>query len=93
MIEPQRSLWDSVQHPELQRVSGKIAQSVVAFCRLHVGEEFHASDLADYVMARCGGSPSSADRVLRQLRSSGSITVELVSRSGSLYRCVGVKNA
>ena len=87
----QPSLWDSVQHPELQRVSGKIAQSVVAFCRLHVGEEFHASDLADYVMARCGGSPSSADRVMRQLRTSGAISIELVSRAASLYRCVGVR--
>lgn len=87
----QPSLWESVQHPEMQRVSGKIAQSVVAFCRLHVGEEFHASDLADYVMARCGGSPSSADRVLRSLRSSGQVDVTLEDRSQSLYRVRAVR--
>ncbi len=89
MMQP--SLWDSVQHPELQRVRGKIAQSVIAFCRLHTGEEFHAGDLSDYVMARCGGSPSSADRVMRQLRSEGAISVVLVSRPDSLYRCEGVR--
>lgn len=87
----QASLWESVQHPELQRVSGRIAQSVVAFCLTRVGGTFFGSELASYCMARCGGSPSSADRILRQLRAEGRIDVELVSRPDSLYRVNGVR--
>lgn len=91
MNEPQISLWESVQHPELQRVSGRIAQSVIAFCRLHAGETFHGSELSAYVTARCGGSPSSADRILRMLRASGQVDVTLEDRSRSLYRVKGVR--
>lgn len=89
----QPSLWESVQHPEMQRVSGKIAQSVVAFCRLHTGSTFHGSELSEYVTARCGGSPSSADRVLRSLRASGAVEVDLEDRSQSLYRVKAVRDA
>ena len=87
----QVSLWESVNHPELQRVSGRIAQSVITFCRLHEGSTFRGSELSEYVTARCGGSPSSSDRVMRQLRSEGAVDVELVSRAGSLFRVKAVR--
>lgn len=86
----QVSLWDSVNHPELQRVSGKIAQSVIVFCRLHEGKLFFGSELSEFVMARCGGAPASSDRVLRMLRASGQVDVSLEDRSRSLYRVNGV---
>lgn len=78
------------QPRQLARVTGRIGETVLAFCRAHVGHQFHASELSTYVMAHCGGAPASADRVLRQLRREGYVQVELVDRAGSLYRVVGV---
>ena len=88
---PQPSPRASEQERELARVERRgVALAVLNFCRLHTGETFSGADLAAYVLARCGGSPSSADRVLRALRAEGVIDVELVSRSASLYRVVRV---
>ena len=79
------------QNRELARVSGRVAESVIAFCQLRLGQTFFVSELASYVMARCGGAPASADRVLRQLRAQGYIDAPCVDRSSSLYRVVGVR--
>ena len=87
---PQPSPRASEQGRQIARVSGKIAESVIAFCRTREGETFFGSELALYVMARCGGSPESALRVMRDMRDEGVIDVELVSRSASLYRVVRV---
>lgn len=91
MTPVQSSLWESVQHPELQRVSGRIAQSVIAFCRAQGEEPFFTAQLAAYVMARCGGAPGSADRVMRFLRASGAIDVECIDRAASCYRVKAVR--
>ena len=91
---PQPSPRASEQGRELARVERRgVALAVLQFLRTRVGEnrgDFYGCDLAAYVLARCGGSPSSADRVLRALRAEGVIDVELVSRSASLYRVVRV---
>jgi hypothetical protein len=76
------------QSRQLARVSGRIAEAVIAFCRTRQGETFFVSDLASYVMARCGGAPASADRVLRALRKAGHVDVECIDRGASLYRVV-----
>jgi hypothetical protein len=73
------------QARQLARVTGRIGESVMAFCRSRVGQTFRAADLAAFVMADCGGAPASADRVMRHLRAQGFIDVQLVDRAGSLY--------
>ena len=70
---------------QLARVTGRIGESVLAFCRARVGQNFRAAELAAFVMQDCGGAPASADRVMRQLRAQGFIDVEVVDRAGSLY--------
>ncbi len=79
------------QARELARVTGRIGESVLAFCRARVGGTFRAAELAAHVQADAGGAPASADRVLRQLRAQGFIDVQLEDRAGSLYRVAGVR--
>jgi hypothetical protein len=74
------------QTRQLARVTGRIGESVLAFCRARVGQTFRAADLAAFVMSDCGGAPASADRVMRQLRAQGFIDVQVEDRAGSLYR-------
>ncbi|MEI8352410.1 MAG: hypothetical protein WCG36_08875 [bacterium] len=83
----------SEQSRQLARVEGRIAEWVISFCMEHVGREFYASELAGFVCEQSGGSPESGMRVLRALRRTGQVDVELVSRSASLYRVVGVSRA
>ncbi|MCC6409465.1 MAG: hypothetical protein IT453_20065 [Planctomycetes bacterium] len=63
-----------------------IATSVREFCDAHVGHEFHAQELRDYVARVHPTAPASADRILRDLRQRGDVRYVLVSRSKSLYR-------
>ena len=79
------------QAQQLARVSGRIGECVVAFCRSRVGSTFRAAELAQYVQEACGGAPASADRVMRQLRAQGYLDVQLEDRAGSLYRVVQVR--
>ena len=74
------------QARQLARVTGRIAESVVAFVKSREGGTFRAAELAKYVMDACGGAPASADRVMRQLKAQGFIDVQVVDRAGSLYR-------
>lgn len=70
----------------LERVRRAIATSVREFCDAHVGHEFHAQELRDYVARVHPTAPASADRILRDLRQRGDVRYVLVSRSRSLYR-------
>lgn len=74
------------QSQQLARVTGRIGEAVLSFCRSREGDTFRAAELAAYVLDQAGGAPASADRVLRQLRAQGHLDVELVDRAGSLYR-------
>jgi hypothetical protein len=77
----------SVQSEQMARVQGRIAETILAWLeyRALVAPVFHASDLCQYVVEQCGGSPESAMRVLRAMRRSGQVDVELLSRSESKY--------
>ncbi len=81
------------QTVQAKRVGSRIDAHVIQFCRERVGEEFHGRDLDAYVAAtgvRC--APGSPCRRMRHLaREAHAITVELISRSASLYRVVGVR--
>lgn len=83
----------SEQSRQLARVEGRIAEWVISFCMEYVGRQFYASELAGFVAEQSGGSPESGMRVLRALRRTGQVDVELVSRTQSLYRVVGVSRA
>lgn len=82
----------SEQDRQLARVEGKIAESIIEFLRRRLAgaPEFHGAELAAHVQRECGGAPASAERIMRKLRSTGQVQVELVSRAGSLYRVLGV---
>ena len=78
--------WDAApQREQLTRVSGRIAEAIIAFCREHI--EFHAEELRASVRAACGEvAPGSCDRVLRDLRKRGRLNYMVVSRAASRYR-------
>lgn len=75
------------QARQLKRVSGALAEIVVAFLRERgVGGTFHGADLGRYVQERHACSPGSESRILRNLRSNGVLGFEVVNRTRSLYR-------
>lgn len=79
------------EHSDLVRVRHSIARAVRDFCASRIGRVFCASELRAYVARRCGvTAPSSADRILRDLRQRAVVVYELISRSASLYRVVAV---
>ena len=77
----------SEQQTQLRRVTGNIADLILAFFEgYQVGEMFHAEDLFKFVAARCDVAPASVDRVMRDMRRRGWVNYEVVNRSASLYR-------
>jgi len=78
--------------PHLARVSARISEAIVAFCRARVGKEFFADDLRRYVTAQVGAvAPGSADRILRALRQGGEVDYVVVDRAASKYRVNGLR--
>jgi len=76
----QGSLFDR----DLERVSSRIANAVVAFCSHH--PRFHMDDLRRYIVREVGTvAPGSPDRILRDLRARGVLRYRVVSRHQSLY--------
>lgn len=80
---------DAEQAAQLARVKGNIGEAVRAFLRERIDtgrREFHGVDLAVYVCARAGCSPSSCDRVMRDMNATGEIAYTLLSKTDSHYR-------
>jgi hypothetical protein len=78
---------DFEQPKQLDRVLGKTAGVIVEFFgTLDVGQEFHADELRQYVAQRLTVAPAAPDRVMRELRRTGEVSYEVVSRAKSLYR-------
>ena len=72
------------QADNLQRVSSRIAASIMDFIRTHA--YFHADDLRKHVTATVGNvAPGSSDRILRDLRQRGVIEYTVISRKDSFY--------
>lgn len=84
---------DVAQAQQIERVKSRIGNAVLAFCGAHIGQEFHASALRDYVTEQCQVAPASPDRILRDLRLRGQLAYTVVDRRQSLYRVdrVGVQ--
>lgn len=74
----------------LSRVSDRIAEVVVEFCaeRIETGRaEFHMDELREAVRLRVGPvAPDSPGRILRDLRWTGRVEYQVVSRKDSRYR-------
>lgn len=82
---------DREQMEHLQRVSTRIGNAIIEFCRGNLEEEFHADDLREWVSSQVARvAPGSADRIFRDLRIRGRIDYVLVSRRDSLYRVTRV---
>ncbi len=79
------------QTANLNRVSEKIRSIVRAFFadKAH-GRQFTINELTRFVSLRESVAPDSPGRIMRALRREGSIDYEVVSRSKSLYRVVGL---
>jgi Fe2+ or Zn2+ uptake regulation protein len=80
----------STQAKELARVRSRIEQAVIDFVSRHRwfdAKKLHAA-VAD---AAPNTAPGSADRIMRDLRSRGLISVTCVNRSASLYRSDSIK--
>lgn len=80
---PKRKRARVEQARELDRVLKGIGAAVLDFCRAH--PVFRNAELCDYVRGRCGGTPESAARILRQLRRQGLVEYENTDRAASLY--------
>ena len=85
------------QEQQLKRVSASIAEAIKAFIAMKLSDTkshgaFTADQLRFYVQNNVEGrvSPSSADRVLRDLRVNNQLNYVVLNRSKSLYRAIPV---
>lgn len=81
-------LFDTEQPAQLERVKWRLDPLVLNFfAERRPGDQFHVNDLIRYVWRFDPfATATSPDRVMRELKSSGRLNYELVSRSQSLYR-------
>jgi 1,6-anhydro-N-acetylmuramate kinase len=82
---------------QLERVGLNLNQAIVRFWEIKLkegtdypsGARFTATELRQYVQHHnFGTAPSSADRVMRNLRKQGKINYALVNRAKSLYQAI-----
>jgi len=72
---------------ERRRVYGRIAPLIMTFYRDHAGQQFHAEELRQYVLATAPDiAPGSPDRILRELRLEGKLDYVVINRRQSLYQ-------
>lgn len=75
------------QTKQLGRVRESIGETIREFfADLSYGDQFHSTDLEDYVSLRCNVAPGSVGRVMRDLRKDGAIKYTVVNRAQSLYK-------
>lgn len=94
--ENQFHLWDddARQEPDeqaenLERVTTRIEQAILTFCRKH--KRFHADDLRKAVVRETGiAAPGSADRILRHLRQRHTLDYRVINRRESLYEVLSL---
>jgi hypothetical protein len=76
----------SDQDRELARVESRLALAIIAWCEANRGRTFHLAEPTNTIAMQIECAPDSVRRVMAQLRKSGHVQVELLSRSDSLYR-------
>jgi len=88
-----------MSNEQLERVGLNLNQAIVSFWKQKVafsGDDtrFTATELRQYVQHHnFGTAPSSADRVMRNLRKQGVVNYVLVNRAKSLYQALPVEVA
>lgn len=83
------------QARNLERVSGRIADLIVSFCRDRLDAKrprFHMMELSTWVSRHSLIAPDSAGRILRDLRTKGIVSYTLISRHGSEYELQAVRS-
>jgi hypothetical protein len=77
----------------LQHNEATAGDAVLAFCKQHLNNTFTADELRLYVAEHITGtvSPSTADRVLRNLRIKGQVEYVVLNRGKSLYKVTAVE--
>ena len=83
---PQAAPTACEQTKQLVRVESRLAVAIVAWCEANRGREFRLAEVTDAVASSVACAPDSVRRVMASLRKAGHVSVELVSRSASLYR-------
>jgi len=97
-MHPQLALFEkNDQISQLERVRHKLAKTIMQFCRSCLlfrrtdGPTFHMDELVDYCKEQHKCSYDSPSRTLRQLREDGVVRYEVVDKSSSLYKVLGVE--
>jgi len=90
--------WNrGAQKEQIERVSKRIAEAIVAFCRRRCSigsDRFHMADLLAHVRREVGEvAPDSPGRILRQLRQRGEINYAVIDRAASEYQIRSVRAA
>jgi hypothetical protein len=84
------------QTQQLNRVAATTKEAILDFIKTRLADTenngaFTAGQLRFYVQNNTGGvSPSSSDRVLRQLKQEGKIMYIVLNRGRSLYRALPI---
>ena len=86
-----RTQKKSLPNSDLARVTSRLEQAVLDFCRRHIGQDFNTGDLFVFVNGRVPCSPSSPDRVLRALRRDGFVDYEVTSKTSGVHRILSVR--
>lgn len=77
--------------PYLRKTSARVTPAILEFCKERVNKTFYAEDLRRFVNVRTRCAPASVTRILQDLKQRGLVDYEVVSRSQSLYRVIGLK--
>jgi len=84
--KPARAPRMATQVENIERVKASISDYVLAFFRTkQVGDEFHDSDLLQFVTAHHRCAPGSPRRIMAVLAKDGKLGYELKSRAESLF--------
>lgn len=87
---PERVVSAIQQQEHLERVSDRIAGSIIGFFATRaVGSEFHVDALRIHVAGECGiVAPDSPGRIMRAMRKRGAINYRVINRAQSRYRII-----
>lgn len=78
---------EAIQLRELSRCKATIAPIILKFWKLReIGDQFHMSELTDYVKAQAVIAPDSAGRILRDMRQASELNYLVIDRRNSLYQ-------
>jgi hypothetical protein len=79
---------------DIERVKGKLRETILRFARRRLFKDFHAAELLTYCrVLHPEVAPDSPGRILRELRKDGVLDYVMTSRRNSEYVMLRVNNA